>query len=57
MNNLACFLANQFLISALDIPARSAAYENGRMVGRIIGFIIGGLAAFLILRWLSKRKK
>lgn len=44
-------------ILLLDVPARSANFENGRMVGRIIGFIIGGLAAFLVLRWLSKRKK
>lgn len=57
MNDLAFFLANQFLTFALDVPARSANFENGRMVGRIIGFIIGGLAAFLVLRWLSKRKK
>lgn len=57
MNDLAFFLANQFLIFALDIPPRAANFENGRMVGRIIGFIIGGLAAFFILRWLSKRKK
>ncbi len=50
-------LFNFFIRTALDVPARSANIENGRMIGRIIGFIIGGLAAFLVLRWLSKRKK